>query len=137
MVDGKGNIYHLDFDRMFSAQRWFHRYENDMFRKKFIEEYNRAYNVLKYLDYWSDKKQKENGITNQHQRPNPNKNKHMNGSAVLDNLLRINSNTSVSCRALDTVGEFSHITDGELLQLTNQAKVVLVPFFQRMLPEGQ
>ncbi|KAL7538967.1 hypothetical protein ACHAXR_008912 [Thalassiosira sp. AJA248-18] len=92
IMDGEGNIYQFDLDRVFLGGVFMH----SEFQKKLANTYDKSTKLLHKMAAWSYKEQDLDGDNN-HLKARYSR----NGEAVLADYLR--NSTSLSCKAMNTV----------------------------------
>jgi len=130
MMDGQGNIYQFDLDRVFLAGAY---YREASFDTKFSKAYDHSMEFLGRMAAWVELQLQEQGHdgTDEDDRRDwkAGYDGENNGEAVLKDHLR--NSSSLSCQAFDMVNEMSgRKGKGEK---TRSAKIMMVQLVQRVM----
>eukprot|EP00579_Thalassiosira_antarctica_P012520 CAMPEP_0201922468 /NCGR_PEP_ID=MMETSP0903-20130614/10494_1 /ASSEMBLY_ACC=CAM_ASM_000552 /TAXON_ID=420261 /ORGANISM="Thalassiosira antarctica, Strain CCMP982" /LENGTH=426 /DNA_ID=CAMNT_0048459613 /DNA_START=251 /DNA_END=1528 /DNA_ORIENTATION=- len=124
MIDGEGNIYQFDLDRVFLGGVYGH----ERFQKKFVKAYDGSTDILRRMAVWAWQQKGLNGENN-HWKTRDSR----HGEAVLtDNL---GNSSSLSCKAMNTVIEMSG-RKGQEIEMTRDAKLMMVHLVETVMFDG-
>lgn len=133
MIDGEGNIYQFDLDRVFLAGAYYHEASFDT---KFGKAYDRGMGFLGRMAAWVSlqlQEQQGHDGTDEEVRHHwkAGDDGENNGEAVLKDHLR--NSSSLSCQAFDAVNEMSGRKGKEEMEKTRSAKLMMIQLVQKVM----